>query len=369
MELMNFVNRVKGADRTSFLESLVVADLVSLPENSSTLSVFTTKSGGVLDDTVINKRSDDFYVVANAGCAEKDLKHLRNYEAEWKSQGKDVEIKVLEKALVAVQGPGAVGVLKALADDADALSNMGFMTSREMKLNGMRVYLTRCGYTGEDGYEIQVSNSDATKLVDKILSTPLPAGIASSSGFTKPVLAGLGARDSLRLEAGLCLYGHELSETINPIEAGLTWTIGARRRLDSDETKFLGSETVLSVLRSKKPAQRRVGLIVEGAPARGGLFYYYLLLDFSTMNSKLTHFLLIIYLDGAEIYSLTNSATPIGTVTSGCPSPTLKKNIAMGYVTSGYHAKDTELFVKVRGKLQRAKVVKLPFVPHNYFRG
>ncbi|KAJ2996189.1 hypothetical protein HDV02_006717 [Globomyces sp. JEL0801] len=308
--------RWTGADRTKFLESLVVADLVNLPVGSSTLSLFTNENGGIIDDTVINKQDENtFYVVSNAGCADKDLAHIRSQLEKFKAKGGDCQVDVLDHlSLVALQGPSAVKVVEQLTG-AD-LSKFAFMTSQQMDIKGISCYVSRCGYTGEDGFEISVRHEDVVNLSQLFLDHP------------DVELAGLGARDSLRLEAGLCLYGHDLDDTISPTEGGLTWTIGQRRRTEGG---FLGADKIIPQIKGGV-SKRRVGLVVEGAPAR----------------------------EHAEIYS---NGELIGAVTSGCPSPCLKKNIAMGYVKHGFHKQGTELEVKVRNKLQKAKVTKMPFVP------
>jgi aminomethyltransferase len=304
-----------GKDCTKFLESLVVADLTTLPVGHSTLSVFTNEKGGIIDDTVINKKTEDsFYVVSNAGCAEKDLAHIRAQLEKFNSNGGECNVTVINESLVALQGPLAVKVIEQLSKSD--LSNFAFMTSRTMNLEGIKAYVSRCGYTGEDGFEIAVAHNEAEKLCRLILRDE------------NVLLAGLAARDSLRLEAGLCLYGHDLDETISPVEAALTWTIGKNRRLHGG---FLGADIILPQIK-QGVSKRRVGLLIEGAPARE--------------HAK-------VFADGQEI----------GHVTSGCPSPTLKKNIAMAYVKSGYHKLGTGLQVMVRNKMINASVVKMPFVP------
>ncbi|KAJ3050701.1 hypothetical protein HK097_008307 [Rhizophlyctis rosea] len=312
-----------GKDHTRFIESLTVADIQSLPLGQSTLSVFTNTSGGIIDDTVINKQSDsNLYVVSNAGCAEKDLKHIREQLKGFQDKGGDVDVQVLEAfSLVALQGPSAAKVVESLV--GKDLSDFKFMTSRHLDIKGIPVYISRCGYTGEDGFEISVPDSEVVRLSELLLENP------------DVELAGLGARDSLRLEAGLCLYGHDMDEATSPVEAGLTWTIGQRRRTEGG---FLGAERILPQIKGGVP-KRRVGLIVEGAPAREG--------------AK------ILSVDGEEL----------GTITSGCPSPVLKKNVAMGYVKSGFHKQGTDVQVQVRNRLQKAKITKMPFVPHQYYRG
>eukprot|EP00842_Homolaphlyctis_polyrhiza_P005302 jgi/Hompol1/5773/HPOL_002056-RA len=313
--------RWSGKDHLKFIESLVVADVAGLPYGSSTLSVFTNENGGIIDDTVINRQdSNGLYVVSNAGCADKDLAHIRQHLAKFQNAGGDVDVKVLDHvSLIAIQGPSAVKAVSALSKED--FSKFGFMTSRHTTIAGVDVYASRCGYTGEDGFEISVPHEHVVKLTEALLEHP------------DVELAGLGARDSLRLEAGLCLYGHDLDDTVSPVEGGLVWTIGKRRR---EEGGFLGAEKILPQIKGSVP-RRRVGLFVEGAPAR----------------------------EGAEI--LNQDGEVIGAVTSGCPSPVLKKNIAMGYVKSGFHKQGTELHVKVRNRNQKAVITKMPFVAHNYF--
>ncbi|KAJ1569286.1 hypothetical protein HK405_007212 [Cladochytrium tenue] len=312
--------RWTGKDRTKFLESLVVADADGLPVGSSTLSLFTNKDGGIIDDTVINKQDENgFYIVSNAGCADKDLAHIRSHLAAFAGE---VDVAVLDKSLVALQGPMAAGVVARLANED--LTGFKFMTGRHMKLGGIPVYISRCGYTGEDGFEVG-NHEKAEELSTLLLKEEAVK------------MAGLAVRDSLRLEAGLCLYGHDIDDTTKPVEAGLTWTIGQRRR---KEGGFLGADKILPQLqKGASIPKRRVGLIVSGAPAR----------------------------ENAEIVAL--DGKPVGKVTSGSPSPVLKKNIAMAYVESGFHKQGTELQVMVRGKAQKAVVVKMPFVESKYYRG
>ncbi|KAG9299589.1 hypothetical protein G9A89_020760 [Geosiphon pyriformis] len=313
--------RLTGKDRISFLEKLIVADIKSLPLGHSALSVFTNENGGIIDDTVICQREDHIYIVSNAACADKDLAHIHLHLAEFQKNGGEAELNVIEDhALVALQGPKAARALERLA--GKSLEDLKFMTGRFMDLNGIHCHVTRSGYTGEDGFEISIPASGAVPLAKSLLADPAVQ------------LAGLGARDSLRLEAGLCLYGHDLDETTTPIEAGLGWTIGQRRR---QQGGFLGSDITIRDLR-EGPKRRRIGLIVEGSPAR----------------------------ENAEIYNLDEEA--IGKVTSGIPSPSLKQNIAMGYVKNGFHKIGTWLQVKVRSRYQRAKVVKMPFVPPKYYK-
>ncbi|KAB7497682.1 Aminomethyltransferase, mitochondrial [Armadillidium nasatum] len=316
--------KIYGKDRVKFIESLIVADIEGLKNNTGTLSLFTNENGGIIDDLIcskVNNNQEYLYVVSNAGCREKDLKHMENNIKKFKSMKKDVDIEVLEDyGLVALQGPKASSVLKKISNyDLDKLY---FMNTIEIELLGVTCRVTRCGYTGEDGFEISVPNEKITELCQNLLG--------SSDGVVQ--LAGLGARDSLRLEAGLCLYGNDIDEQTTPIEAMLAWTIGKRRRESAD---FPGAEIILRQLK-EKPSRKRIGLISEGPPPRSA----------------------------CQVLSKNNSV--IGEVTSGCPSPSLGKNIAMAYVPSNFSKPGTELFVKVRNKVVPATVTKMPFVKCNY---
>ncbi|KAF9199850.1 hypothetical protein BGZ49_009979 [Haplosporangium sp. Z 27] len=312
--------RITGKDRVKFYETITVADIENLPVGSSTLSVFTNENGGIIDDTIICKHQESLYVVSNAGCADKDLAHIRAQLKEFQNKGGDVELNIIDDhSLIALQGPQAAPVLESLI--GKDLRDLPFMDARFITIKGIDCHVARSGYTGEDGFEISVPNSDAVELTRLLVSDP------------RVELAGLGARDSLRLEAGLCLYGHDLDDTITPVEAGLTWTIGKRRRTEGG---FLGAAKIQDQLKNGV-SRRRIGLVVQGAPAR----------------------------EGAQIFA---NGELVGKVTSGCPSPSTKKNIAMGYVKNGLHKSGTELEVEVRGRKQKAVVTKMPFVPAGYHK-
>lgn len=316
--------KLHGNDRVKFLESLVVADIDGLVDNTGTLSLFTTESGGIIDDLIINKTPEHLYVVSNAGCADKVLKHLQE-RLQAVSNDLDVALEVLEnKALVALQGPQAAKVLQSGVQTD--LSKMFFMHGGVMDVFGIKdVRVTRCGYTGEDGFELSVDKNRAVDLAKALLE--------SKEAEVKP--AGLGPRDSLRLEAGLCLYGNDIDEGISPVEAVLVWTIGKRRRAQAD---FPGAEIILRQIK-EKAKRKRVGLVSKGPPARGG----------TTI--------------------LDSDGNKIGHVTSGCPSPSLKQNIAMAYVTSEFAKPGTSLQLEVYKKKIEAQVVKMPFLPTKYFFG
>ncbi|KAJ1744228.1 hypothetical protein LPJ78_000575 [Coemansia sp. RSA 989] len=314
--------RVVGADRHRFLEHLVVGDLKELPEGGSTLSLFTNEQGGIEDDTIITQQKDSLYVVSNAGCADKDYAHLQKYARIFQDQGADVEVRKIEDhSLIALQGPSAQAALELLA--GASLAQMPFMTGQVLEISGVPCHVARSGYTGEDGFELSIPTSEVVGITARLLENP------------EVKLAGLGARDSLRLEAGLCLYGSDIDSTTTPMEANLVWTIGKRRRAEGG---FIGADVILDQVAKKGGVRRRVGLIVEGAPARA--------------HAK------VLSAEGEEV----------GEITSGVPSPSLGKNVAMAYVRKGFNKRGTELKVKVRNRVQNATVVKMPFVPANYHK-
>lgn len=254
-------------------------------------------------------------MVLNAGCRDKDLAHLGSHLQMFQAKGGRVALELHDdRALLALQGPKAAAAVAGLTT-AD-VGSMTFSSFATASLAGVPCYLTRTGYTGEDGFEISVPNSGVLALAERLLGA---AGVE---------LCGLGARDSLRLEAGLCLYGNDLDEDTSPVEAGLAWTVAKRRRERFD---FLGGDVIRRQLADGAP-RRRVGLVVpQGAPAR--------------QHAKL------LSADGAAV----------GEVTSGGFSPNLGKNIAMGYVATSSAKVGTHLKVEVRGKTNDAVVVKMPF--------
>jgi len=317
--------KITGKDRNEFIEYLTVVDTRQLPVFGGCLSLFTNANGGIIDDTIITNAGDFLYVVVNAGCYPKDIVHIRKVEKEWIERGKDVCVRDWEgRSLLALQGPLAESVLQSLVS-GDVLSRLTFFKGGFFKIQGVECYVQRSGYTGEDGFEVSVPTEAVVSLFRALVEH-------------KDVLpVGLGARDSLRLEAGLCLYGHELDEETTPKQANLAWTISKRRQ---EEGGFIGAEAILAELPTKISdlPKRRVGFFVEGAPAR----------------------------EGATIHTATNPEEQIGTVTSGTFSPSLKKAIAIGYIKPPSHAIGTDVLVNVRGTLRKASVTKLPFVPTNY---
>jgi len=311
-----------GKDAMKFLETLVPSDLLSLGDNQMKLSCFTNAKGGIIDDCIITKKPSHVYMVVNGACKQKDLEHMK---AQLEKSKLDVKIEYLPdtRSLIALQGPKAAEALSRLIPSSFNLNKFPFMTTANIKVAGVECWVSRCGYTGEDGFEISIPKDHAVAVTKKILDQP----------EVQP--SGLGVRDSLRLEAGLCLYGHDLNDEISPIQAQLSWLIGKRRR---DKGGFLGSDLILRELKDG-PKMKRVGLTVEkGAPAR----------------------------EGAEI--LDEKGNNIGTVTSGTVSPSLKKAIAMGYINSASSKTGTPIQVKVRGKNGAAVVTKMPFVPTKYHK-
>ena len=262
----------------------------------------------------------ELYVVVNAGCRDKDLAHINKHLDAAKKAGMDVSIHVHdERGLLAVQGPAAVEAMQPLVKDD--LSKLYFGMFRKIDVAGAACFVTRTGYTGEDGFELSIPNDKLQHVTEALLKNP------------RMRMCGLGARDSLRLEAGLCLYGNDLDETISPIEAGLAWTVGKRRR---DKFDFLGGEVIRKQL-ADGVTRKRVGFFCGGAPAR--------------QHSDITT------LDGKKV----------GEVTSGGFSPCLKKNIGQGYVDTAHAKAGTKLKVVVRGKVADLEVAKMPFVPTKYY--
>mmetsp|Transcript_29770 Transcript_29770/g.49798 ORF Transcript_29770/g.49798 Transcript_29770/m.49798 type:complete len:410 (-) Transcript_29770:196-1425(-) len=317
----------RGKDAVKFVEKMVVGDIAGLKEGEAKLSLVMNEEGTIMDDTVITNAGDYLYMVVNGACKFKDMAHFEKY---MQGSGLDVHMEYLEdQQLLALQGKGAAEVAAKIAPALD-LSKMNFMTGTITEVAGIPdVRITRCGYTGEDGFEISVPANKAVLLAETLLS------------FESVKPAGLGARDSLRLEAGLCLYGNDLDESTNPVEGALTWTIGgpkSRRRL---EQGFLGADKFLDPATGKlKPQSRkRVGIAGMKAPARGH----------------------------TEIFSA-DGGEKIGEVTSGGFGPTFGAPVAMGYVATA-HAKDgTDVQLSVRGKMLPAKITKTPFVTTSYFK-
>lgn len=310
--------RVTGPTAEECLERLMPVDLGVLAVNQQCYTLLTNEAGGVRDDLMICRRGEeDFVLVVNAACKTADLGYLKSGISE------DNQIGLLDQqALLALQGPASIDVMAELAPQLLALN---FMQAASCELVGVPCFVTRSGYTGEDGFEISLPANGAEKVARALLA------------FEQVAAIGLGARDSLRLEAGLCLYGHELSEKISPIEAGLRWVIAkSRRQGGKKEAGFPGGELVLQQIKNDV-SRKRVGLrSSERAPIREGTLLQ------------------------------TEEGGVAGEVSSGGYSPARKTAIAMAYVSPELAQPGTQLMALVRGKQRPVEVVELPFVPHRY---
>ena len=313
---------VSGAGAAAALEKLVPVDLEALPINKQTYALLTNEQGGIRDDLIIARWAQDrFFLVVNAACKEADIAYLR----EQLSSSADLQVDYLhDHGLLALQGPEAKTVMAALAPAANALV---FMQGASVEISGAECYVTRSGYTGEDGFEISVPAAQCEAVARQLLA------------FEQVELIGLGARDSLRLEAGLCLYGHDLDDTTTPVEAALLWSISKSRRPDGEKAGgFPGADVIFQQI-AQGAARKRVGLAIDGkAPAR----------------------------EGAELVD--SEGNVVGHVTSGGFGPTAEVPIAMGYVQSEFAETGTALNALVRGKPRPVTVAKLPFVAQRYQR-
>ncbi|KAL4780466.1 hypothetical protein BJX76DRAFT_337973 [Aspergillus varians] len=342
-------HRLSGPGAQDLLMKVTPSSLDKLQDNTSTLScLLEPGTGGIVDDTVITRLSNDtFYFVTNAGRRDEDLAFLTAeidaFKATYGAE-KDITWEIFsDHSLIALQGPQAAAALQPLIHNNGAnsdLSTLYFGNCRSLHLTlptgtptPEPLLISRTGYTGEDGFEISIPPSVSPSTVTDLL--------LSNSSVR---LAGLAARDSLRLEAGMCLYGHDISTSQTPPAAALGWIVGKDRRDPSSSSSFNGAATILPQLASpaKNLTQRRVGFTVEkGSPAR----------------------------EGAMIVDVNDPKTQIGVVTSGLPSPSLGgTNIAMGYIRQGLHKKGTEVGVVVRNKVRKATVVGMPWVESKFYR-
>jgi aminomethyltransferase len=311
--------RVTAADpaqAAAALETLIPADIAGLKDGRQRYGYFTNDEGGILDDLMVARAGAALLLVVNAACKDADFAHLReNLPAGVTASRLD------DRALIALQGPQAAAVL---ARHVPAVSTMRFMDARSFRLMEADCFISRSGYTGEDGFEISLPADAAERIARRLLDEP----------EVRPV--GLGARDSLRLEAGLCLYGNDIDETTTPVEAGIEWAIGRRRR---EQGGYPGAARIGFQL-AEGPDRRRVGLRPEGrSPVRAH----------------------------AAILDATGAA--IGEITSGGYGPSLEAAIAMGYVPAGAATPGSRLSVELRGKPVAAEIVPLPFVETHYHRG
>jgi aminomethyltransferase len=312
--------RLLGPDADRALESLVPVDVIGLAVDKQRYGFFTDSSGGILDDLMITRRDGDLFVVVNAGCKAADIKHLTT------NIGHRCTVQPLpDRALLALQGPKAVAALQRLDPGVTALT---FMTGGAFTLAGAECYVTRSGYTGEDGFEISVPAEQADALARALLA----------QREVKP--AGLGARDTLRLEAGLCLYGHDIDTRTTPVQAVLTWAIQKVRRAGGARAGGYPGANVIDGQLATGVSMKRVGLVgLERVPVREG--------------AKLSD---------ARGHSL-------GVVTSGTLGPTVGEPIAMAYLAANHALPNHEVYAEVRGRQMPMRVHALPFTPHRYFRG
>ena len=314
---------IKGADyatAATALESLIPVDIVGLDPDRQRYGFFTNEAGGIRDDLMLANRGDHIFMIVNAGCKANDIAYL-------KARLSGVEVtEITDRALLALQGPAAEAVLSALDVKAES---MRFMDVATLSLAGVDCWVSRSGYTGEDGYELSVPAAQAETLARELLA----------HADVEPI--GLGARDSLRLEGGLCLYGHDIDTDITPVQAGLGWAIQKVRRCGGDrEGGFPGADVILAEL-TNGAARKRVGLLPEGrAPMR----------------------------EGVRLFAQVDDEVPIGMITSGGFGPTVGVPIAMGYVPTAQATIGTRVFGELRGKRLPLTVTSLPFTTANFKR-
>ena len=307
--------RIHGTGAAKAIEALVPGDIQGLDLDHTRYTQLTNDAGGIIDDLMVTRRDGHLFVVVNAACKDGDYAHIA------RALPKECRLEILEdRALMALQGPTAIAVMDGLCP---GIAKLSFMSVAAFKIGGIDCLVSRSGYTGEDGVEISVPNSQAEALAQALLKDPR----------VKP--AGLGARDTLRLEAGLCLYGHDIDLTTTPVEAALAWSIGKRRRLEGG---FAGAAVIQKQL-AEGVLRKRVGILPEGrVPVR----------------------------DGAAIADPSGAA--LGTITSGGFGPTVDRPIAMGYVPTAQATDGTALTVAVRERKIASKVARLPFVAHRYHK-
>jgi aminomethyltransferase len=312
--------RLIGDDAARALESLVPMDVVDLAVGKQRYAFFTNSSGGILDDLMITRRANDLFLIVNAACKAADIAHLVT------NIGHRCTVQPLpDRALLALQGPKAAQAIARLDSE---LATLTFMTGKTATLAGAECFVTRSGYTGEDGFEISVPAESADALARALLMLD----------EVKP--AGLGARDTLRLEAGLCLYGHDIDETTTPVEAGLTWAIQKVRRVGGARHAGYPGASAIDAQLLSGAIKKRIGLVgLERVPVREG----------ATIVDAQGH--------------------KLGVVTSGTLAPSVNEPIAMAYLAANHALPHHEVYAEVRGKRQPMRVSPMPFAPHRYFRG
>ncbi len=308
---------VSGEGVEAALEAVLPIDLATLPVGGVRYSLLLNDAGGILDDLMVTRWGTGFYLVVNGATKWDDIAHLREFLPD------EVTLNHLEdSALFALQGPKAFEALEPLVSGEQPLSALSFMRGAAFKLGGYDAWISRSGYTGEDGFEISVPAENAAEIADLICAQPQ----------VKPI--GLGARDSLRLEAGLPLYGHDMTDTVDPVSADLLFGINKRRRTEGG---FPGADTILPLI-ATGALTRRVGLLIEGRMAAR---------------------------EGAKVLL---GDVEVGTVTSGGFSPSLERPIAMAFVAAEHAGPGTSLSIDVRGRKLAATVAPMPFIPHRYYR-
>ena len=341
--------KITGADRAAFAETIMPADVQNLPSGTGALTFLPNSDGGIIDDCIVTNAGDHLYLVINAGHEDKDIPHMREHLEQFSG---DAAIEECHgRGILALQGPKAVDVLARLTDEVD-FSTFKFMTGRPLKVNGADCYVTRSGYTGEDGFEIACEGADAESVARALLENE----------EVEPI--GLGARDSLRLEAGLCLYGNDIDDTTDPVSAVLLWTIPKSRRTPGS---FVGSDKILEKIGDRSlVTKKRVGFTNKGA----------LLLTLcvcapinarSQCNNNMTYYPGLPARSHDKVFDL--EGNEVGEITSGVFGPSVKGPVSMGYVDKKLAKVGTELQVEIRGKKRPLTVAKMPFTPPGYFRG
>ena len=313
--------KLSGEGADYFLESLMPVDIAGLAIGRQRYALFTDEAGGILDDLMVTRYGDCLYLVVNAACKAQDIQYIRSRLT------KGIKLEVLDnRALIAIQGPMAADVMARVVPE---VAEMVFMDSRQLSIDGTSCFISRSGYTGEDGFEISIPEKEAERITRLLLDHP------------DAELIGLGARDSLRLESGLCLYGHDIDVNTTPIEASLMWAISKNRRHEGERAGgFPGAEKILQQIETRQVATKRIGLIGSTrAPVR----------------------------EGTELVD--DLGQRIGRVTSGTFGPTVATPVAMALINADYATLGTEVYALVRGKKLPMTVSKMPFIEQRYYRG
>lgn len=327
-------HKIVGPGSAAFLEKITPSSVKELVPMSSTLSVLLNKEGGIIDDCIITKEEEhEFYMVTNAACREKDLAFIKKELKAFPGGSHQTAHSTFEGALLALQGPKAAEVLKKfIGEDAD-LDSLYFGNSRFLPLKGFspeKAHVARSGYTGEDGFEISIPDGPA--------ALEFASALLELEDIVKPI--GLAARDSLRLEAGMCLYGNDLNEQITPVEASLNWVVGQSRRKDG--STFNGSEKILRQVADPKGSVsfKRVGIKSKGPSPR----------------------------HEAKVFSAEQPDLQVGEISSGSPSPTLGGNVAQAFINKPFNKVGTKVLIDIRGKKREGVVSKMPFVESHFYK-